>query len=71
MTMKTVELSWSFWVENLNTTHPVSLPHGFSLQRRLRSERLVAKKSWSQSDVVTTVLYNAAVRQLKNLALRL
>ncbi|KAE9084156.1 hypothetical protein PF005_g21663 [Phytophthora fragariae] len=41
----------------------------FSLLKELRAEQLAANKPWSTSDVIATIVYNAAVQQLDNPAL--
>jgi len=45
--------------------------HEFALLKQLRLEQLVAKRGWSQSEAVTTIIYNCAVDQLDNRALSL
>ncbi|KAL3672806.1 hypothetical protein V7S43_002095 [Phytophthora oleae] len=45
--------------------------HEFALLKQLRAEQLSAKAVWSDSEAVTTILYNCAVNRLDNRALNL
>ncbi|KAE9054580.1 hypothetical protein PF007_g32588 [Phytophthora fragariae] len=46
--------------------------HEFALLKQLRAEQLASKETkWEQCEVVATILYNAAVRQLDNPSLQI